>query len=111
VLNRRATEFRAVLGHSDDSLGTDPIRFRVILDGAEAVSTVVGFGSTETSELPVRRRILRLGLVASLDRLAGAGAETSQAVWADAQVTGGTGAIDSLVGATPGGWCCSAASR
>lgn len=98
ALRRRATRFTATVGHEDTSSGTGPFRMRVILDGAVMLDRTVNLGEAVDVDLNVRR-ILRLRL--ETRAATGSAADPPVAVWADAQLVGGTEAIGTLSEGSP----------
>lgn len=94
ALNRRVSQLVAVVGVSDQSQATAPIRFRVIVDGAVRYDRVVPFGQSAHLAVSVvggLRVRLEARLASHRDTF-----DTVTGVWGNARFQGGRSAIDAL---------------
>lgn len=98
ALSRRAVELTAVLGHTDQTVGTEEVFYRVLVDGAPLRRGVLRFGGSVKIRVPLRGA-LRVALETRVERPPASPEQTTLA-WADVQLLGGERAIAAL--ADPG---------
>jgi beta-lactam-binding protein with PASTA domain len=95
LLNRRVSEFQAVLGLGDRGANDVPVTFRIFVDGRRAAVLMLAFGQAQKVTVPVVGA-LRIRLEAAISHSSKSDEEV-QAAFANARFLGGQSAINELI--------------